>query len=135
MVGDEIRNLSFANSSRLNFAELGKLLPGAISPTDVDGAIEVRGEFFFIEGKRGNVSIPRGQMIFYEQLLSRLRSKTTIVFFAHDSSGPTVCPIRDCVGVKVVLWSEQSQHPVISNFSTKRHVGTELRDWLRWVNV
>lgn len=135
MVGDGIRNLDFANRSRLNFAELGKMLPGAISPTDIDCAIELKGEFFFVESKRHTIALPRGQQIFFQQLLNKLRGRSVIVFFAHDSSGPTVCPVRDCIATRAMLWSEELGRAVLTDYNFQRTVGDELKDWLKWVKV
>lgn len=40
-----------------------------ITPTDIDGAIERNGKFLFLETKRPEIEIPRGQSIFYDRLV------------------------------------------------------------------
>lgn len=42
--------------------------PGKIAPTDVDGMVEINGNFLFLEWKRPNVILTTGQRIMFERL-------------------------------------------------------------------
>ena len=57
-----------------------------IKPTDIDGLVERKGKFLFIETKRNGVAIPTGQEIMYNGLINT--GAFTVLVIWGDNGDP-----------------------------------------------
>lgn len=76
------------------------LLYGKITPTDIDGLIELRNRaYVFIETKNDGAEIKPGQRLAIERLVKDLRTKKpTIALIArHHITPPNDIPTADCI--------------------------------------
>jgi len=68
---------------QIDFAQLQGILPYGIVPCDIDGVIEINGNFLFIETKFGPIDMPRGQKLMYEHL-SRMPNTTVVLVAVNE---------------------------------------------------
>lgn len=54
-----------------DWAIIADQFPGKISPTDIDGFVEMNGRFLFLETKRIGAHIPQGQEILFKRCAKR----------------------------------------------------------------
>jgi hypothetical protein len=67
-----------------NWKPVADLLPGKCGASDIDGVIERRGHFLFLEGKRPGESLPKGQWIMLSNLAKLNPDKVTVVVVTGD---------------------------------------------------
>ena len=73
-----------------------------ISPTDIDGVIERKGFFIFMEYKRTGARFPEGQKILFESLV-KLSAKVLHLSIFHNSEKDCFVPLLDEVEKIVFL--------------------------------
>lgn len=66
---------------------------GLISPTDVDGMVERRGHFLFIETKMPGAELPEGQRAALERLVSKLGPWARLMVLYGEKDQPTAAQI------------------------------------------
>lgn len=80
----DIRNSDYAwKAKQYSWGKISQLFPRGISPTDIDGAFEMNGKFLAVEFKTEGTSMPRGQALFFERWLERLRANGFILICEH----------------------------------------------------
>jgi hypothetical protein len=67
-----------------NWKPVADLLPGKCGASDIDGVIERRGHFLFLEGKRQGENLPLGQRIMLSNLAKLNPDKVTVVVVTGD---------------------------------------------------
>jgi hypothetical protein len=70
MLWDCARQGCFNVKKRLKFWAFKEALPGRIAFSDVDGVVEIGGQFLFLEWKGNGAPLPLGQRIMFERLSS-----------------------------------------------------------------
>lgn len=77
----------FAEKAKPHLEDFSDVLPGAISFSDLDAVVEIRGNFLLLEFKSGDVRpIPTGQRLLIERLtqLNQQRLTAVVVFLGED---------------------------------------------------
>ena len=135
-----ISNTEYATLSRMyTFAALRDVLPGRITPTDVDNSpgtylIENKGHFLWFEFKTEGAAIPRGQAIALERLVTRGAPSDTLLVAYHPVIKTVNVP-PDIRGLEVWKWDrpiEQQRGQAIPGRLYKSGIrdGGELRHWV-----
>jgi hypothetical protein len=95
----------------------------AMGFTDIDGAVEIGGQFLFLEFKSRNEELERGQEIYYEQLTAlgprftalgvQAQAKTSTVYavklIAYGFSGDWY-PYGLALSVRATKWCHELRH-------------------------
>ncbi len=76
--------------------------PRKITPTDIDYMVECAGHFLFFEMKQESATMPYGQRLALERLLSALVGKAVLMLVIHSSVSPVTIPIDV---LSVALWT------------------------------
>ena len=79
------RTVAIGKVGQPDLTVLDECFPGRIAMTDVDGLVEIKGQFLFIEWKRGG-DVPTGQRIMFERLTRH--PEFTILVILGRSPGP-----------------------------------------------
>lgn len=83
MVGTDIRNKDL-QGVLWNWKPIAALLPGRCGASDIDGVIERRGHFLFLEGKREGEKLSLGQLIMLKALAALDPEKVTVLVITGD---------------------------------------------------
>lgn len=75
---------------------------GRVSPTDVDGMVEINGCVLFLEAKASDATVKRGQEIAFAALASRPRTAVVVIY--HTSASPLV-------PVALQVWTAKGPRP------------------------
>ena len=70
-----------------NWAPVAAKLPGKCGASDIDGVIERRGHFLFLEGKRPGERLPLGQLIMLKALAGLNDKVTVLVINGNRDTG------------------------------------------------
>lgn len=74
---------------------------GAITPTDIDGAIDFGDKFYvYIEIKYCGATMPGGQRLFYERQCDRMASTgcaACVLIVEHDKLPEDDIPVAECI--------------------------------------
>jgi len=100
-VVDEYAPLIKNRENAAKIKDFGSLRWGKISPTDIDGFIEIGNEkFIFIECKYKDSELPTGQRIALERLVDVVgnQKKAILVIASHDGKGDIM--VGDCIATK-----------------------------------
>ena len=107
-----------------NYDFINERLPGKRAVSDIDGSLERKGNFLFIETKATGAGIPTGQLILYEQLVCTGVANVLFVY------GDTDCPIyyqkMKKKGNKAVLGEKKS--------IDAERLASMVRSWYDWAN-
>ncbi len=74
-----IRDRQAVGEDAIDFTVFSDALPGSLGFSNIDGVIERKGYFLFLEKKRAGAKVPTGQRILLEKL--SLQPKTTVLVF------------------------------------------------------
>ena len=88
-----------------NIEYFAHALPRKIAMTDLDGTVEVNGNFLFLEWKSHSGDIPTGQRIYFERL-TKLSPNITAVIVAGNPETMEVERIKTIHSGKVFQWVE-----------------------------
>lgn len=78
-----------------------------ITPTDIDGAIEYKGNLFiFLEGKHKDALMPLGQKLFLENVCNAITSDNKLsvaILYNHSIDSHLDVDVSECI-VKKIFW-------------------------------
>ena len=89
----DIRNAKYAYKAlQFNYGLMSQLFPGKISPTDIDGLVEINSSFWFQENKTIGQTLPLGQQILFERFFKKLRGSMFLTIGSHKSLQSVTIP-------------------------------------------
>lgn len=102
------RNLDcFLNSAKPHIELLANASPGSCQWMDIDGTIECKGNFLFLEWKEGTGELSQGQEIYYRQL-TKISPRITAIVAVGDPIKMDPIRIRFIHNGKVLDWIASS---------------------------
>lgn len=100
----DIRNSDYAwKAKTYSWGKMSQLFPRGISPTDIDTAFEMNGHFLAVEFKTEGTAIQRGQRLFFDRWLERLRCNGFILVCEHPQL-ETVAVEKDITYISAWWW-------------------------------
>jgi hypothetical protein len=128
----DIRNVDYAFKAKTySWGIVSKAFPGNISPTDIDGTVEINGNFLAVEFKTIGQQVGRGQSLYFEQWLNRLKRHGVLLIAEHPPLNTITIP--DELITLSVWWWEDTQSGVakLSSFPINT---ADFRWWCeQWV--
>lgn len=80
----DIRNSEFAwKAKTYSWGKLCSVFPRGISPTDIDGTVEINGHFLHVEFKTESNPVPNGQRLYLERWLNAVRLNGVVFVWEH----------------------------------------------------
>lgn len=76
----------YVNEHMPDWSLLQGCFPPGVRPTDVDGAVELRGHVLFLEWKGANAPLTRGQEIMFETMTRDAPKQRVLVLFGEKGS-------------------------------------------------
>ncbi len=81
----DIANKQYAfKAKQYSWSKLCHVFPRKISPTDIEGAVEVSRQFLYFEFKTIGKQMPPGQRLFFDRKCEALKTRFTLFVCAHD---------------------------------------------------
>jgi hypothetical protein len=104
---------------------INECLPGRIAVSDIDGSLERKGNFLFIETKAEDASIPYGQYRLYEQLC--YTGVGAVLFVYGDTDNPAYYQ-------KMIMDKHGAVNLSNKKGTNRKHFAKLIRSWYDWAN-